>query len=188
MDWLALPWKVLVVRGVLGILAGLATLVWPLSTVIALVVLLGVWALFDGVDTIIAGAKAPSTTAKISLIAIGALSVVAGLMVTLRPIGSAVTLTWILGLWLIVRGAIEVAQTLTGAVEGPKALHLLAAAFSAIAGFLFAANPGRAALGLTAWIGIVILLWGVAFLVAGILSRRQQGSQAGAGQTAPAAG
>ena len=175
MDWLALPWKVLVVRGVLGLLAGLATVLWPLSTVVALVVLLGVWALVDGVETIVAGARAPETAAKVGLVALGVLSVVAGLLVTLRPISSAVTLTWVLGLWLIVRGVIEAAQAFVGPVVGSRVMHLAAAALSALAGVLLAANPGRAALGLTVWLGVVIGLWGAVLLVTGLLSRREQG-------------
>ena len=51
-DWLAVGWKALVMRGVIGIVLGVMAMVWPIATAIALALLFGVWALADGVSSI----------------------------------------------------------------------------------------------------------------------------------------
>ena len=41
-DWLAVGWKALVTRGVIGIVLGVMAMVWPIGTAIALALLFGV--------------------------------------------------------------------------------------------------------------------------------------------------
>ena len=48
-DWFAVGWKMLVVRGVIGMVFGILAIVWPLETATALALLWGFWALFDGI-------------------------------------------------------------------------------------------------------------------------------------------
>jgi uncharacterized membrane protein HdeD (DUF308 family) len=43
-----------------------------------------------------------------------------------------------------------------------------------VLGVLFVANPGRAAVGITAIFGLVAMLWGVVFLIIGLVVRAQQ--------------
>ena len=49
MDFLNLPWKMLLLRGAIGIVFGILAMVWPLETAIALALLWGIWALVDGI-------------------------------------------------------------------------------------------------------------------------------------------
>lgn len=166
-------WKLLVVRGVVGILFGIVAMVWPISTVFALVVLFGAWALIDGVGAIAAAGRGEETGPRVANALLGLVSLAAAFFALARPIETAVTLTWILGVWLVFRGGVEIAATLLGRREGSRLLGLLAAGLSVLAGVLFAANPGRGAVSLAWVIGLTVLLWGVVFLVSGLAMRRQ---------------
>ena len=48
-DLLTAAWKLLLLRGVLGIVLGVVLVVWPQATITVLMVLVGIWALVDGI-------------------------------------------------------------------------------------------------------------------------------------------
>jgi uncharacterized membrane protein HdeD (DUF308 family) len=50
---------------------------------------------------------------------------------------------------------------------------LLSAALSILLGVFFVANPGRGAVGIAVLLGLIALAWGVVFVVAGLLIRRE---------------
>ena len=52
-DWYAVGWKMLLFRGVLGIVFGILAIAWPIETAIAFALLWGIWALADGVGSIV---------------------------------------------------------------------------------------------------------------------------------------
>jgi len=172
MSWLELGWKVLVVRGAIGIVVGVVAMVWPDITVLALVVLWGFWALFDGIGSGVAAFRVEGAGPRTMYAVIGLVSLVAAFFAIFRPIETAVALTWILGIWLIVRGVMEVLGAFSRDAEGPRWLHLLGAALSIAAGVLFVANRGVAAVAVVFWLGLVALLWGIAFVAAGLYARR----------------
>ena len=48
-DLLTAAWKLLLLRGAIAIVLGIVLIAWPEATIVVLVVLLGVWALIDGI-------------------------------------------------------------------------------------------------------------------------------------------
>ena len=48
-DLLTAAWKLLLLRGVIGIVLGIVLVAWPQATIVVLMVLFGIWALIDGV-------------------------------------------------------------------------------------------------------------------------------------------
>ena len=48
-DLLTAAWKLLLLRGVIGIVFGIMIMIWPQATIVVLMVLIGIWALVDGV-------------------------------------------------------------------------------------------------------------------------------------------
>ncbi len=140
-DWLAVGWKHLVVRGVLGIIFGILAMAWPLTTVIALAFLWGCWALVDGVSSIWQAFQ-PEARSRVWLVVMGVLALLAAFFAIARPAVTAVALTWILGIWLIVRGVFELVGAFASTVSTPRWLLVLGGIFSLLLGFLFTANPG----------------------------------------------
>ena len=50
----------------------------------------------------------------------GVMGVIAGCVAIFRPFSSAVVLTVVLGIWLLLRGLIEIASAFTGEVAGSR--------------------------------------------------------------------
>ena len=48
-DLLTAAWKLLFLRGVIGIVLGIILVAWPQATIVVLMVLIGIWALIDGI-------------------------------------------------------------------------------------------------------------------------------------------
>lgn len=158
---------VLLVMGVLALLFGIAALVWPISTAIALVVLWGAYALVDGVSAIAMAFRTEGASAKAFLVVVGVIGILAGLIAMFRPISSAVTLAWILGIWLIVRGILELVAAFADIPNRARWLLILGGLLWLVAGILFVANPGAGVLTISTWVGILALIWGGLLVAAG---------------------
>ncbi|MFE2089155.1 HdeD family acid-resistance protein [Streptomyces sp. NPDC059460] len=157
-------------------LFGIAAMAWPIDTAIALALALlwGFWALLDS-----AGAFAQAvdrdtpSPARVLLIVMGLIALVAAFFAIFSPGVAAVTLTWILGIWLIVRGVFELLGAFNASNATPRGLLLASAAVDVLLGILFAANPGRGAVSIAFVLGLVAFVWGVIFLVTGFVVRKQ---------------
>jgi len=170
-DWLNAGWKVLLVRGVIAILFGIVAIAWPTSTAIALALLWGFWALFDGVGSLVQAFQPESRGSRVWLVIMGLIALVAAFFAIFRPAVTAVALTWILGIWLIVRGVFEAIGAFSSSLVLPRWLLLLGAALSLLLGALFVANPGRAVVAIAVWLGITAIVWGGAFVAMAIAIR-----------------
>ena len=172
-DWLNLSWKMLMVRGGLAIIFGILAMAWPIETAIALALLFGVWALVDGVGSFAqAFEKGTPTSARILLLVMGVVALIVAFFAIFSPAVAAVTLTWILGIWLIVRGAFEVFAAFSATRDAPRWLLLVTAGVDVILGVLFVANPGSSVVAIAWVLGLVAIVWGIAFLATGFIVRR----------------
>ena len=100
----------------------------------------------------------------------GALGVVLGLLIVTHPGMSASVVTWLAGVWFVVRGLLEAFAAFG---TSPRGLLLASAAIDIVLGVLFMVNPGGSAKGITIVLGIVALAWGIALVVIGFAWRRQ---------------
>jgi uncharacterized membrane protein HdeD (DUF308 family) len=172
-DWLNVGWKALVVRGVIGIIIGILAIAWPIETAIAFAILWGFWALMDGIGSIVQAFQPEETRGgRVWLIVMGIIALIAAFFAIFSPAMAAATLTWILGIWLIVRGVFEVIGAFGSSVQMPRWLLLVSAALSIVLGILFVANPGASAVGLAVLFGIMAIVWGIAFIVLGVIIRK----------------
>ena len=151
-------WWVVLLRGVLAILFGILAFAWPGLTVVILVTLWGVYALFDGIFGIVAGVKGKWT----SLTVLGILGVLAGVVALLWPGLTAFSVLWILAVWIIVAGAMQIggAVRLRKEVQG-EWLWILSGVLMIGLGILFFLNPGAGILSVTWLIGSLAIVWGV---------------------------
>lgn len=162
----------LIFTGVLAIVFGLIASFSPIGSILTLVILWGAYALVDGIFAIVAAFRPESAGARAWLLLIGIVGVLAGIVAMTQPISSAVTLTWILGIWLIVRGIFELGSAIFGHASGSRLLLALAGIFWIVGGVIIAGHPGQALVGISLWIGIMAIIWGVFLLVTGIMMRR----------------
>jgi uncharacterized membrane protein HdeD (DUF308 family) len=100
--WLALV-------GVLGIIAGLVTYFWPGITALALLTVIGVWALVYGIFEIVGAIRLRKEIDNEWLLLIhGVLAVLFGLMVLVRPGAGALALIWLIGSFALASGIVLV--------------------------------------------------------------------------------
>jgi uncharacterized membrane protein HdeD (DUF308 family) len=175
MDLLNTAWKLLLLRGVLGVLFGILAIVWPIDTVIALAVLWGIWALVDGFG-LFAAAFRPGGTGGERLLAgvMAVIAVLAGLYAIVHPGSAATALTWVIGIWLLVRGVFELVGAFAAGQPGSSRwMGVLSALVDFLLGGILVAHPGKSAVGITWLLGIVALVWGVVLIVLAFVVRSQ---------------
>ncbi|MFC6162239.1 HdeD family acid-resistance protein [Kribbella sp. NPDC058693] len=172
-DWLTLGWKMLLVRGAIGIIFGILAIVWPIHTAIALALLWGIWALVDGIGSIAQAFQPESKGSRLWLVTLGVIALIAAFFAITSPGMAATTLTWILGIWLIVRGIFELAGAFSSQQVVPRWLLVLSGLLSILIGVLFAANPGAGAVSVAVVLGVTALVWGVVLIGVGFSVRRE---------------
>ena len=167
-------WKMLLVRGAVAVVFGIIAIAWPDTTLVVLVVLWGVWALVDGIGLATQAFSSGATRNQRVLFGLMALValVVAFLAIT-RPSMAASAVTWILGIWLLVRGLFELVGAFTTTTSTPRWLLVLGALLDLVLGALFVANPGQSAVALAVVLGVIALVWGAVFIALGLLLRRR---------------
>jgi uncharacterized membrane protein HdeD (DUF308 family) len=96
--------------GVLGIVAGVATFVWPDLTALSLLYLVAFWAITTGTFQVIAAIALRRELDNEFWMAIGGVaSVVFGILLVVSPGDGLVSLVWLVGLWSVVFGVSSLA-------------------------------------------------------------------------------
>ncbi|HSE72296.1 MAG TPA: HdeD family acid-resistance protein [Nocardioidaceae bacterium] len=180
-DWLVLGYRLLIVRGILGIIFGVVAMAWPVETIVVLAVLWGIWALVDGIGAIVQAFSPETTVGRVWLVVMGAVGIIAGLFGMFSPQLAATVLTWVLGIWLVVRGLFELFGAFSSSREAPRWLLVTGGGLSVVLGALFVANPGASAVAIAFWLGLVALAWGIVLLVVGFVVRHELHGTAGQG-------
>ena len=87
----------LLIEGVIGVVAGILTFVWPAITALVLLYLIAFWAVFTGVFEIIAGIRLRKViTNEWLLLVMGALSLLFGILILFAPgVGALAIVLWI---------------------------------------------------------------------------------------------
>jgi uncharacterized membrane protein HdeD (DUF308 family) len=97
----------LVLEGLVGMAAGVLTLVWPGITALALVWLIAAWAVVTGVFEIAAAIRLRRVlTGEWLLLLEGVLSIAFGVLAFLHPASGAIGIAWLLGAYAAATGVI----------------------------------------------------------------------------------
>ena len=166
----SLTWKSALVRGAIAIVLGIIAIFWPDTAIFTFMLIWGIWALVDGVAVLFLAFQPESRAARTRLLVQGGIGVVFGLLIVTHPGISASVVTWLAGLFFVVRGLLEALSALG---TSPRGFLLASAAIDIVLGVLFMANPGGSAKGITVVLGIVALPWGIALVVIGLAWRKQ---------------
>lgn len=100
----------LVLMGIAGIVAGVLAVVWPGITALALLLLVGAWAVITGGLEIVVAYRLRRQIEGEWLLALdGALSIAFGLLVLFVPTAGALAVVWLIGAFAIASGVMLVA-------------------------------------------------------------------------------
>ncbi|HET9849321.1 MAG TPA: HdeD family acid-resistance protein [Candidatus Dormibacteraeota bacterium] len=155
--------RFLILGGIAAVIFGIAALVWPGITLVALIALFGAYAFVAGVFGLIAGIELASQGARhwVPMVLSGVGGIVIGALTFFVPGLTALALVYLIAAWAIVAGVFEIVAgiQLTGVVNRAWvvwATGLLSLAF----GVLVAVNPGSGALTIVWLIGIYAIVAG----------------------------
>jgi len=100
-------WGALVFTGVLGIVAGLVAWIWPAMTAQALLVIIAIWAILLGVLSLFTAllfSVIPGVGLVLGLA--GAAALLLGILLFAHPMGGAIAVAWLVGLFALIVGGL----------------------------------------------------------------------------------
>jgi len=104
------PFWALLIVGLLGIVAGIVTFVWPGMTALVLLAFIAAWALVIGIFQVVAAIRLRKVIENEWLLALsGVLSVIFGALMFWSPGAGALAVVWIIGLYAILFGVLLIA-------------------------------------------------------------------------------
>ncbi len=148
-------------RGVFAIIFGIIAIVSPQITLIALIYVFAAYALIDGILTIAWSVRNRELNDRWWLgLLEGIVDIAAAVIAVLFPTLAALTLLFVIAIWAIITGLLEIAAAirLRAEIENEWAMGLAGAA-SVILGIVLILNPGPGLVGLV-W---VIAIWAIIF-------------------------
>src|SRR2546423_13281097 len=158
-------WGWVLAAGIAWFLAGLVTLVWPGVTILALVIILGVFLRCAGGTEPGWSFAARHNKGWGLLLFRGIVDVIAGIVVLAWPAATALVLALILGFWLLVYAAMTLWFAYQHRGERPQTGHFVAKGIIAIvAAAITVAWPGATVLVIAFGVGIALELKGVVLL------------------------
>src|SRR5215469_450232 len=166
LEQLSRHWWAVALRGVLAILFAVIAFTQPGITLLALVWLWGIYAIADGVFTLITSFQAAEQHRHwVALLLEGLLGIAAGVIAFAWPGITALVFIYLIAAWAIVTGIFEIVEAvrLRQVIEGEWLLGL-AGVLSVLLGVFIIARPGA---GLIAWVwllGAYALLFGVTLI------------------------
>jgi uncharacterized membrane protein HdeD (DUF308 family) len=166
---LAKNWWLVLLRGLAAIAFGIVALTWPGITLVALMLVYGIYAVADGVMALIAACAGGTIAPRWWLVLIGLLGLAAGAFTLVYPGITAVLILGILAAWCVVRGIFEI----IGAIRLRKEIDnewmlVVSGILSVIVGAVLLARPITGVFALVWLLGIFgiasgLLLIGFAF-------------------------
>lgn len=172
---LARNWWVLVLRGVLGILFGLAAFFLPGVTIASLVLLFAAYAAVDGVFAIVAGVRAAARQERWGwLIFEGVVNLGAAAAAFFYPILTVLAFVMFSAAWAVVSGIALLIATFRLPVAHGRWLMGLGAVVSILWGVLLFLAPLPGLLVMTWWLGGYALVFGVMLILLGLRLRSRR--------------
>ena len=164
---LARHWWVVLLRGVIGILFGVAAIAWPLATLLSLVLIWGIYAIADGVLALWAAISGQTASASQRwwLALVGVAGIVAGAAAFLWPGLTAGLFVLLIASWAIAVGVLQIigAIALRKQIEG-EWMMVLSGLLSVAFGVALIAWPAAGALTLVWIIGWAAILIGACYV------------------------
>jgi uncharacterized membrane protein HdeD (DUF308 family) len=170
-------WWLPVLFGVATLGVGVFFVLSPHETLSTFTVIAGIFLLVDGVLAIF-GSILGKGEGRGLLALVGVLSAIAGLVLIKKPFDTLVVFTLIFGVWFVVAGVARFVAAL--ALPEGRGGNIVTAILDVIAGIVILSWPDLGLSTLAVIIGIVLIVRGALFIVAGWQLRRLSGDLHGA--------
>jgi uncharacterized membrane protein HdeD (DUF308 family) len=169
---LARNWWVFALRAILALAVGVIALVLPGPTLAALVLLVGAYLVVEGVLSLVAALRAARRKRRWGAsVAKGVVDLAAGVLTFFLPGLTLLGLVYLLGVWAIFTGVLEIVAGT--ALRRRGALAIIAGVLSVLLGIFMFILPIAGALVLAFWFGIYELAFGASMLMLAVSLRRR---------------
>jgi len=161
-------WWLLLLRGLVAVLFGVAAYLWPGLTLLTLVLLWGAFAAADGILALVASfsGKSGSMAPRWWLVLVGVCGIAAGAIAFVRPDVAATALLLLIAIWAIVVGVSQIIGgiALRKEIRGEWML-ILSGLINILFGGVLVAQPAAGALAIIWVIGFFSILSGLALIM-----------------------
>lgn len=136
-------WWILVVRGVIGIIFGTAALIWPDKTLGVIVALFGIFAIIDGIVSLIHVLRGESAGHWVWSLLLGLVAIGAGVVLLAWPKETVVVVAYIVAFYAILFGVIGLAAAISRRRNPGPAwfLQIAASVLAVILGIILLVHP-----------------------------------------------
>ena len=167
-------WIFAIIRGVLGIIFGLIALFAPIATAVVLAIVIGAYAIVDGVFDIIEAIRHRGSSSMVFRIVLGAVSILFGILVLVWPGMSLAILVIMVGIWAIVIGILQIMSSVghRAVPDSGWVWGVIGGALAILFGVLVLIRPGTGLISIIWIIGIWAIVWGITLIVLGVQLRR----------------
>lgn len=163
---LARNWWAMALRGLAALIFGIAALIWPQATLTILILLFGVYAIADGILSIIAILRDRTYYQWWLLLLEGIVGITAGVLTFIWPEITGLVLLYVIAAWAIVTGILEIVAAIRLREEMTgEWLLILGGIVSVIFGVLLVIQPQAGALAVAWIIGIYAIFFGIVLLI-----------------------
>ena len=105
--------SLLVMRGLLGIAAGIVAMAWPGITLVVLVGVFGLYAIVEGLTNLLHGLMRDDVVGESWTTGLqGAIGIIVGILVSLWPSITTMLLVTFIGVWAASKGILEIAEAI----------------------------------------------------------------------------
>jgi uncharacterized membrane protein HdeD (DUF308 family) len=173
-SWWSGPWWLVLAKGIMAITMGILAFVWPGPTLLALLLIFGIFAIVDGIFTImVSAAHRKSMPGWGWSLAAGIFGSAIGFFALLWPSMTGLVLLLLIAAWMLIAGTFNIVNAVIQRKEIPKWPWILATGiFSIIFTILIIANPIASAVALV-WIwGTFGIVYGILMCIQAYLTRR----------------
>jgi uncharacterized membrane protein HdeD (DUF308 family) len=155
-------WGWVLAYGIVTLAAGLAALVWPGVTLLAVAILFGVQLIFFGVFRFVS-AFAPeegSGGRRVLMALLGVLALIVGLYALRHVLLTIVALALLLGIFWVVNGAVELYSALSHHETSQRGWTAFMGVLSLIAGIILLVYPAISVVALAVVVGVWLVIFG----------------------------
>ena len=153
-------WWLMLGLGLLSVVAGIIVLVEPGNSLKAIAVITGIFVLIDGVVALVAALSRGAENRGLAAL-IGVLNLIVGVLLIRHPIGGVVAVALLVGIWLIVAGAVRFVLAFDAAQH--RIWRFLLAAVEIVAGIAIVSSPNIGVATLALLVGLALIANGVSF-------------------------
>jgi uncharacterized membrane protein HdeD (DUF308 family) len=149
------------VAGVVSVAVGVAALVWPGPTLLVVGILFGAYFTIWGIGLLMRGAGDATLPGGLRILDVlmGAIALLVGFALMVRPGASVQTAAWVLGFWWTLSGALQIVRGLI--IPIGRAWNLLWGVVGLGAGIIILASPQIA-------LGTLVLIVGIGLIMQGL--------------------